>query len=724
MAKKLFLGLVLLIFVLTFFQTAVAEEEKITFNFVGADLPAIAKFVSDLTGKNIIFDDQFKGKITIVAPAPIYKSEAFKLFTSVLELKGFTVIPAGTNTYKIITTAEAKQKGVEVSTTKILNENYIARLIQLENISVEDAVKLLRPIMSKEGHVSEFTPRNMILVIDSGSNLEKILKIIKSIDRPSPEEVPDIVYLKNANSETLAKTINEGLKRGQSRPPVAKRGDYEEPYVVSDHRLNAIIVFGLKNERQPIKKLIALLDVPSPEANGGINVYFLEHANAEELAKVLDNLIKKAQQQPTADKTQQKPQAVAFTASAEISITPDVATNSIVVMASPSDYKNIIEVIKKLDRRRKQVYVEALIIEVSVNDLIELGTKWRGIGTQDGNARLIGGVGTVSNTALQNIVTGLSGFSVGGLGKFVDIPYSTTSSDGTVTSSTMSVPGFAAVFSISDFRGVVNVLSTPQILTSDNKEAEIMVGENVPFVSKRESDPTRTASVFNSIERKDVGISLKITPHITEGDVIKLDVYQEISSVKSETNSDLLISLGPTTSKRSTKTTIFAKDNETIVIGGLLQERDENSVNKVPILGDIPVLGVLFKQTETTKKKINLMVFLTPHIVDTNEKANIITAVKGAGAANNYMSGQTNVQERVVIKFKESVGREQCIKIINDYEARLILEYSTPNLFLIELPKGKIVSETKADLEKMPEVKYVEPEYFMERIKEKSTAKK
>ncbi|QWR78529.1 type II secretion system secretin GspD [Candidatus Magnetomonas plexicatena] len=723
MTKRLFINLVLVMFALTFTLQAAAEEEKITFNFVGADLPAIAKFISDLTGKNIIFDDQFKGKITIIAPAPIYKSEAFKLFTSVLELKGFTVISAGTNTYKIITTAEAKQKGVELSSDKILNENYIARLIQLEHISGDDAVKLLRPIMTKDGFVSEFSPRNMILVMDSGSNLEKILKIIKTIDRPSQEDVPDIVYLKNANSESLAKIINEGLKRGQTRPQVAKKGDFEEAYVVADHRLNAIVVFGNKSDRTPIKRLIGLLDVPSPEANGGINVYFLEHANADELSKVLDNLIKKAQQ-PSQDKAGQKPQAAAFNSSAEISITPDVATNSLVVMASPSDYKNIVEVIRKLDRRRKQVYVEALIIEVSTSKLAELGTKWRGLGAQ-GSTMLIGGVGSISTSALQNVITGLSGFSLGGLGKFVDVSYSTTAADGTVTTSTMSVPALAALFNINDFKGVINVLSTPQILTSDNKEAEIMVGENVPFVAKRESDPSRTASVFNSIERKDVGISLKITPHITEGDVIKLDVYQEISAVLAESNSDITISLGPTTSKRSTKTTIFAKDNETIVIGGLLQEREETNVYKVPVLGDIPVLGLLFKQDQTTKAKINLMVFLTPHIVETNDKAAAITKIKGTSVVDDYTSGKTKTRERVVIRFRDPVSKELSIKIIEDYRARIVSEFPTPNLFLIELPQGKTFKEAKTELELMSEVKYVEQDYFMERVKEeKNTGKK
>ncbi|MBF0520265.1 MAG: type II secretion system secretin GspD [Nitrospirae bacterium] len=723
MTKRLFIKLVLVVFILTFTLQAWAEEERITFNFVGADLPAIAKFVSDLTGKNIIFDDQFKGKITIIAPAPIYKSEAFKLFTSVLELKGFTVISAGANTYKIITTAEAKQKGVDLTSDKILNENYIARLIQLEHISSDDAVKLLKPIMTKDGFVSEFSPRNMILVMDSGSNLEKILKIIKTIDRPSQEDVPDIIYLKNANAENLAKTINDGLKRGQTRPAVAKKGEFEEAYVVADHRLNAIVVFGAKSDRTPIKKLIGLLDVPSPEANGGINVYFLEHANAEELSKVLDNLIKKAQQQPQ-DKAVQRPQTAAFNSSADISVTPDVATNSLVIMASSSDYKNIVEVIKKLDRRRKQVYVEALIIEVSTSKLADLGMNWRGLGAQ-GSTMLIGGVGSISTSALQNVITGLSGFSIGGLGKFVDVPYSVTNADGSVTSSTLSVPGFAALFNISDFKDVINVLSTPQILTSDNKEAEIMVGENVPFVAKRESDPTRTASVFNSIERKDVGISLKITPHITEGDVIKLDVYQEISAVLAETNADITISLGPTTSKRSTKTTIFAKDNETIVIGGLLQEREENSVHKVPVLGDIPVLGLLFKQKETTKAKINLMVFLTPHIVDTNDTAATITNTKGTSVVDDYTSGKTKTEERVIVRFRDSVSKEQSLKIIDVYRARLIREFSTPNLFLIELPKGKTVSEAKSDLELISEVKYVEREYFMERLKEeKNTDKK
>ncbi|KJU87691.1 general secretion pathway protein D, partial [Candidatus Magnetobacterium bavaricum] len=301
------------------------ENERVVFNFVGVELPAIAKFVSELTSKNLIFDDQLKGKITIVAPSPLNKADAFRLFTSVLELKGYTVVPAGTNTYKIVPSAEARHRGIELSTVdeRIINESHVARLIQLENLSSDEAVLFLRPIVSKDGYIGEFSPRNMLLVIDSGPNMEKILHILKKIDLPSTMDKPEIVFLQSATAEPLAKTLNEGLqksgaKRAGAQQPATTRTDV---YVTADKRLNALVIFGSKNDREPIKQLIDMLDVPSPEAQGSINVYFLENANAAELAKVIDNLIKRVQ--PGQAKAGESAQAMPFAASGDILVTPD-----------------------------------------------------------------------------------------------------------------------------------------------------------------------------------------------------------------------------------------------------------------------------------------------------------------------------------------------------------------------------------------------------------------
>src|SRR4030042_2775184 len=272
----------------------IKKDEMATFNFVDIDLPVIARFVSEITGKNFIFDERVKGKITIIAPSKISVADAFNLFTSILELKGFTVVPSGVNAYKIIPVSEARQRGISVTMDKQpVNESYMARLIQLKDISPDDALKFIQPVVSKDGYVSVFGPANMLLVIDSGLNMEKILSIIKIIDQPSLHAAPEIINLQHATADIVAKIINEGVSKRPRAGVMPSPG--EESKERADQRLNAVILFGDKVAKAAMKYLISLLDVPSPNAQGMINIYFLEHADATELSKVLDGLIKGAQ---------------------------------------------------------------------------------------------------------------------------------------------------------------------------------------------------------------------------------------------------------------------------------------------------------------------------------------------------------------------------------------------------------------------------------------------
>lgn len=675
------------------------KAEKVTFNFVDVDLAAVTKFISDITGKNFIFDEKLKGKVTIIAPSKLSVEEAYNLFTSILELKGFTVVPSGVDAYKIIPASEAKQRGIKIAVERQpVNESYAARLIPLKYVSSDDALRFFQPLVSKDGHISAFGPGNLLLVIDSGLNIEKIISIVDSIDQPSLKEEPDIVFLRHSSADTVAKILNEGMGRGKIRGVPGQQTQAEVAKAVADPRLNAVIIFGDKGVRESMKGLIALLDIPSPEAQGRINVYFLENADATELSKVLEGILKVSKQpQPGA------PPVTPFETGSGITITPDKATNSLVVVASPGDYQNLSQVIKQLDKRRKQVFVEAMIIEASIDKLRELGTRWRGIVSSGGDPVLIGGVGTIDTSAVNSIISGLSGLTIGGLGNFMTIPM--TKPDGTTQN--INVPGFAALFSLSDFQGAINVLSTPQILTSDNKEAEIVVGENVPFISKREADPTRTLSVFSTIERKDVGITLKITPQITEGDYVKLDIYQEISSLKQESE-NILISVGPSTTKRSTKTSVTVKDNQTVVIGGLMQEKDEDTITKVPILGDIPILGWLFKYKTAGKKKTNLLVFLTPHIVKEAEHLAKITDDKKKEFGKKekmYAEGE------LLIKFKKDVTAEKALQSILNKEASLIRFLESAEVYQIRLREGQSVEDAVKEFSAMPEVQYAEPNY-------------
>ncbi|MBI4690533.1 MAG: type II secretion system secretin GspD [Nitrospirae bacterium] len=674
------------------------KAEKVMFNFVDVDLTAVTKFISDVTEKNFIFDERLKGKVTIIAPSKLSAAEAFNLFTSVLELKGFTVIPSGVEAYKIIPVSEAKQRGTKLTSEKTpVNESYIARLLPLQFISSDDALKFLQPVVSKDGHISAFGPGNLLLVIDSGLNIEKIISIVDNIDQPAMREGPEIVFLKYASADAVVKILNEGLgRKGKTLPQPAA----DEVKAVADSRLNAVILVGDKGLRESMKGLISVLDVPSPEAQGRINVYFLENADAVELGKVMEGMLKGIQtSKPPA---QGIPSMTPFEAGS-VMITPDKATNSLVIVASPADYQGLSQIIKQLDRRRKQVFVESMIVEASIDKLKEVGAKWRGIVRSEGEPVVIGGVGSVDSNAIQSIISGLSGLTVGGMGNFMTIPV--TQSDGTTTD--VSVPGFAALFSLSDFKDAVNVLSTPQILTSDNKEAEIVVGENVPFIGKRESDPTRSLSVFSTVDRRDVGITLKITPQITEGDYVKLDLYQEISSVKQDSE-NIVISIGPTTTKRSAKTSVAVKDNQTVVIGGLMQDRDEDSLTKVPFLGDLPLLGWLFKYKSTSKKKTNLLIFLTPHIIKEAEHLEKITIEKQkefGSMEKQYMEGE------LTVKFKEKTTVEDALELILNKDASLIEFDKGREVYRLRLRKGQSIDDAIKEFSAMPEVEYAEPNY-------------
>ncbi len=683
------------------------EPAKVTFNFVDVDLPAITKFISDITKKNFIFDDRLKGKITIIAPSKLNVDEAFNLFTSVLELKGFTVVPSGVDAYKIIPSSEAKQRGIEIAKDRQpVNESYIARLIPLKNISSDDALKFLQPIVSRDGYASAFGPGNLLLVIDSGLNMEKILSIVGSIDQPSMREGPEIIFLKFASADTLAKILNEGMSRKLRIGP--QPSATEEAKAVADQRLNAVVLFGDKGMRESMKSLIELLDVPSAEAQGRINVYFLENADATDLAKVLDGMIKGIKpQQQIAGAAPVTP----FEAPGGITITPDKASNSLIIVASPSDQQSLLQVIKQLDKRRRQVYVEAMIVEATMDKLRSLGVKWRATAKSSSGAPIaIGGFGTITQTDLQNVLQGLEGASIGGLGNFLNVPFTTIGTDGTPVTSTLTVPGYAALFSLEDFKDAINVLSTPQILTSDNKEAEIIVGENVPFVSQSQTGVATSTSILNSIVRQDIGIILRITPQITEGDHVKLDIYQEISSVKGGQSDQVTISVGPTITKRSTKTSVVVKDSQTVVIGGLMQETDEEQVTKMPILGDIPVLGWLFTQKNVTRNKTNLLVFLTPSVVKEPTRLAEITREKEREfgvSEKRYAAGE------LLVKFKAGVTDETARGIISKEGATLINYLGGIKVYQIRLRKDQDVEEAIKEFSKKPEVEYAEPNYIV-----------
>ncbi len=609
-----------------------AAGSEIAFNFVDVEIPTVIKFISEITGYNFIFDERIRGKITIIAPTKISIDESFSLFTSILSLKGYTIIETGFLTYKIIPSSLAKQQG-KISTDEIIpvNEGYITKLIPTSHIEAEDALQFLRPIVSRDGHISSFGPRNLLLIVDSAVNISKVMSILKLIDKPSLKEEP------------------------------AK-----------------------------------------------INVYFLENANATDLAAVLQGIIKDLQ---TSHKTALRNKTAKNGANLPpiLSVTPDKSTNSLIIVAPPEDYKNISSVIKTLDRRRKQVYVEAMIVEASIDKLKELGSRWRITASHNGEPVTIGGFGNITVDTIQTIAQGLSGLSAGGLGNFLNIPVTTVSTSGSVSSQTLTTPGFAALFGLTVFEDAINVLSTPQILTSDNEEAEIVVGENVPFISSRQNDSNTTTAILSSIQRTDVGITLRITPQITEGDYVNLNIYQEISALK-DASDEVLTSVGPSTTKRSTKTSVTVKDGHTVVIGGLMEEREEEGTTKTPLLGDIPIIGWLFKYKTTSKNKKNLLVFLSPHVVKESPDLERITEQKHKSFVQREKLYDTN---ELLIKFKDNVSRERAREIIGHNGSVIIYYYKETGIYHIKLKEDYKIETAIDDYMSLSEVLYAEPNYIV-----------
>jgi general secretion pathway protein D len=603
-----------------------AMAKGVVLNFSDVDISTMVKFISDLTGRNFVMDDRVKGKISVFSPAKLSNDEAFNVFTSVLELKGFTVVQAG-RVYKVVPTSVARQSGMTILSEKEkgpVNEAYVARVITLDNISAQEAVTFLQPMVSKDGYISSFGPGNMLLAVDSALNIQKLLGILQLIDTDQRRGGGEVVFLKNASAESAANLVREWLgsrDKGQRSAGQSGQGINSAAggLVVPDPRLNALILFGSEKDKDDIKKLIAMIDVVPPSSSSKVNVYYLENADATDVAKVLDGVVKGVTtaaagagggSQLAGGALQQSPFE-----GGKVTVTPDKATNSLVIMASPNDYQNLLQVIQKLDKRRRQVFVQALIAEISLDRLKDLGLEWGMVGAaSDGKYASVIGTYDPQGTIQAILAT----IATSGLSGLVTIPKTDTPAN------------FAAVLHALQSKGAVNVLSTPNILTSDNKEAEIFVGQNVPFVTSNTSYNTGVAQTSN-IERKDVGIDLKITPQISEGEFVKLDIYQEISAVVPTVVSNRTVNASDlVTTKRSAKTSVVVKDKDTVVIGGLIQDQETVNENKIPLLGDIPGLGWLFKSTSKQRTKTNLLIVLTPRIIrGAEELAEVTGAQKG-----------------------------------------------------------------------------------------------
>ena len=614
-----------------------SEERYVTIDFDNVDIRLFIKFISELTGKNFVIDSAVKGNVTVISPTKITVEEAYKVFESVLEVHGYTTVPSG-KVIKIVPSVKARGKSIETRLKESAispEDKVVTRIIPLKYADPNELRRLFSPLISKSSVIVSYPPTRMLIVTDVQSNIKRLLKIVDAVDVEGVGAEISVIPLKYATATNLSRSLLQVFKT----PTLKKRvkGLVPTPInIVPDERTNSLIVLASEDDTKKIKKLIELLDRQVPPGEGDIRVYYLQNADAEELAKVLMAL-------PTKQAAKTK-KGKAPLISKDIQIVPDKATNSLVIMAKKEDYKILEDVIKKLDIRRPMVYIEALIMEVRTSKEFSIGVQWRTfkkIGTLDDKE--VYGVFGSTYGAGPEFQFGTGGFSFGVLGKTIEIKLGEGNN-----AKTIYFPSIAAVIKAFRQETGVNILSTPQILTLDNEEAEIKVGRTIPFVTRQEQTTT-TGNVFSTYEYKDVGVNLKIKPQINQERYVKLEVFQEVTDVVQEMvkgqgeNAPLI--LAPTTRKRAAKTTILVKDGQHIVIGGLIDESSNIGKSQVPCLGGIPGMGWFFKQKSGGGERSNLFIFLTPHIIETPEEAKKVYEEK-RGSFYGLKGGEVKLYER------------------------------------------------------------------------------
>jgi general secretion pathway protein D len=620
------------------------EQATITPNYKDADLSQIIQAVAEVTGKTFIIDPRVNAKVTMIASSPMSPQAFYESFLSVLQVYGYVAVPAG-KVIKIIPNTDAKQNPSldlpgEVSST---SDELVTQIITMKNINAAQLVPLLRPLVPQAAHMAAYGPGNMLIISDRASNVARLMKIVERMDESGDEPI-EVLQLKNASATDVVRTINQ-LNQGAA---AGAEGGGAPVKLVADERTNSVLISGERSARLKDKALVLDLDTPRAGGAGDTEVRYLLYADAEKLADKL-----KGQASATA-KAQAGPGGAGASAvptgggggsgtpniDASVTIWADPATNALIMTAPPKIMKNLMAVIDKLDIRRAQVEVEALIVEVDVNKSANLGVQWLldggtnygygvinlpGSGTSivdiaaaalSGAAGLESGLGTSATTTTGTTSTlgtaiGSGGTAASGLSSL--IPNGGTFAVGTYNSNTGR--GLAAVIQALRSDGTSNIISTPRVVTMNNEEAEVKVTQEIPLITGSYQSSTAavngTTSPFETIQREEVGTILKVTPHISENNVIQLKIEQEDSAPGAKIADSADIS----TNKRSIKTTILIEDGGIIVLGGLMQDTVTESEDRVPVLGAIPLLGNLFKSRSGSRQKSNLLVFLRPRIL-------------------------------------------------------------------------------------------------------------
>ena len=623
-------------------RPASGAGDAVTLNFRDADIDSVVGAFGHLLDRTFVIDPRVRGKMTLETPRPVTRAQAMQLLQAALRAQGFAVVESGTLT-KVVPEADAKLQSTPVTAGRLPaagGDQVVTQIFRLNYESASNLVPVLRPLISPNNTIVAYPNNNSLVVTDYAANLQRIARIVATLDSPSTGEV-EVVPVSNAVATDIAVSVARMLEDSARGAPGAQVDAGQRVTVMADPRINSILVRASSPSRLNLaKSLIARLDVPSARP-GNINVVYLRNAEAVKLAQTLRGVLgggeggnggaangplSTAQTLPG-----QLPQGSALTPTAASASMQSAATtplqpsssapvtNSLIITAPERVYRNLRAVIDKLDARRAQVYIESLIVEISADKAAELGVQWQFLGSPQGTTRAFGGTNLTARGSGANILDVAANPASAGTGLNLG-----------VVRGTINVPGVGEILNLGFLARALesganaNILATPNLLTLDNEEARIIIGQNVPFITGQfTATGTGGASVnpFQTIERKDVGTTLRVKPQVSESGTVKLQIFQEVSSVQSTS-----LAAGIITNRRAIESNVLVDDGQIIVLGGLIEERIDGSVDKVPGLGDVPVVGQLFRYDSRKRTKTNLLVFLRPVVVRDGADAHSITA--------------------------------------------------------------------------------------------------
>ncbi len=637
LACALALGLALGLALATVPSTASAQAQGlITPNYKDADLSQIIEAVSAVTGKNFIVDPRVKAQVTMLSSTPMTPNAFYEAFLSILQVHGFVAVPSG-STIKIIPDANARQVPANDLPSRVSSssDEIVTQVVAVRNVSAAQLVPILRPLIPQYGHLAAYPASNMLIISDRASNVNRMMRIIQRIDQQGDEAV-DVIQLQHASAAEVVRIVNSlyaggAAVEGAGGPSVK---------IIADERTNSVLVSGETSQRLRLKTLVAHLDTPL-ETGGDTQVRYLRYADAEKIAGKLREQIQGivSAAAPAGGGAANAPAIVSSSGGGDKSVTiwAEPQTNALVVTAPPKVMRSIMSIVDRLDIRRAQVLVEAILVEMSADRARDLGINWV-VGDTDSNGNSLpagGFINPVNGVGLGEVLQGvLNPDSIASLPTGLTVGLGEINENGT---------SWAALIRAIDGIGNTNIIATPSIVTLDNEEAEIKIAQEVPFITGQYTNTNtggNTVNPFTTVQREEVGNILKITPQINEGSSVMLKIAQEASSIAA--SSQQVSSTDLITNKRTITTNVMVEDGGIIVLGGLISDEVRESKSQIPFLGSIPLLGELFKTRSVDKVKTNLMVFIRPRILRDG-----VDAAIESNAKYNYLRDEQIRRKRV-----------------------------------------------------------------------------